>query len=167
MIHKGLYLILAMDRNRLIGANNDLPWRLPADLKYFKKTTTGHPIIMGRKTYESIGKPLPNRQNIVLTRDPAYQIPGVIVVQTLDEAIQKADNPVKFVIGGAAIYNMALPVAERLYITEIDEEFSGDTYFSNFSMADWQLVSSEEGEVNENNPYKHRFLIYERKQGGK
>ncbi|MCH1626378.1 dihydrofolate reductase [Ferdinandcohnia quinoae] len=157
-------LLFAMDINRVIGKNNDLPWHLPADLAYFKKITMGHPIIMGRKTYESIGKPLPGRENIIITRDKEYQIDGCTVFHSIDEIV-KMDNTVNqelFVIGGSEIFKGILPYSNRLYITEINEEFEGDTFFPEIQMNEWKLISKEKGKKDEKNPYDYFFLIYER-----
>lgn len=156
-------MIFAMDRNRLIGNNNRLPWRLPADLAYFMKVTMGHCVVMGRKTFESLAKPLPGRTNIIMTHDRSYKAPsGCIVVHSLDEAMAQVEGKEFFVIGGTAIYSLFLPYADRLYVTEIDEEFTGDAYFPPFAMEEWHVVSRREGTVDENNPYPHRFIIYER-----
>lgn len=127
-----LSIIVAVSTNGVIGMNNELIWRLPDDLKRFKKLTVGHPMIMGRKTFESIGKPLPGRQSIVITRDKNFQFEGVIVVHSLDEAIaeaQKIETQEAFIIGGGEIYRQALPVCHKLYITEVHTETEGDTFF--------------------------------------
>lgn len=159
-------LIVAMDRNRVIGKDNKLPWHLPADLAYFKRITMGHPIIMGRKTFESIGRPLPGRENIVVTRNRSFQPEGCTVIHSIDD-IQKIaaerDKEV-FVIGGAELFQASLPFADRLYITKIDASFPGDTFFPSFYEEDWRLVSSEKGPKDEKNPYDYVFLLYERKR---
>src|SRR6188472_2703937 len=116
-----LSAIVAMAENRVIGKNNQLPWHLPADLKHFKTITTGHPILMGRKTHESIGKPLPNRQNIILTRDSNYVAAGCTVVTSVKAALQKAESPEVFIIGGAEIYRQLLPQVQRLYLTIVHD----------------------------------------------
>ncbi|WP_028399654.1 dihydrofolate reductase [Ectobacillus panaciterrae] len=159
-------LIVAMDQNRLIGSHNDLPWRLPADLAYFKKTTMGHPIIMGRKTFESIGKPLPGRENIIVTRNKEYQAEGCTVVHSISELLERFASTAEevFVIGGAELFQEALPAAERLYITYIEELFTGDTWFPEISEAEWQEVSREQGVQDEKNPYEYYFTVYEKKQ---
>ncbi|MDG4656347.1 dihydrofolate reductase [Ectobacillus antri] len=156
-------LIAAMDRNRLIGTNNELPWRLPADLAYFKRVTMGHPVIMGRKTYESIGRPLPGRENIIVTRNPAYKAEGCVVVHSLDELLTRFASSDKeaFVIGGAELYKEALSVGNRLYITHIEDEFSGDAWFP--CIDDWQEISREPGIRDEKNPHAYYFSIYEKK----
>jgi dihydrofolate reductase len=157
-------LIVAMDRNRLIGRNNDLPWRLPADLAYFKRVTMGHPIIMGRKTFESIGKPLPGRENIIVTRNKNFQAEGCTVVHSMSELLERfaSSSEEVFVIGGAELFKEALPVAERLYITHIEEVFEGDTWFPEISK-DWKEVSREKGVQDEKNPYEYYFTVYEKK----
>lgn len=129
-------LIAAISKNGVIGKNNQLLWRVPDDMRRFKELTTGHPIIMGRKTYESIGKPLPNRANIIITRDKNYPAPGCIVTNSLDEAIEKAtefEGSEIFIIGGGEIYKEAIKLADKLYLTLIHEEKEGDTYFPDYS----------------------------------
>jgi|SRR5699024_2070830 len=162
-------LLAAMDRNRVIGYRNDLPWHLPNDLKFLKQKTTGHTIIMGRKTFESIGRPLPNRDNVVITRRHSSKFPDEIeVINNIDTVLdwnhQEPANEL-FVIGGEEIFKQVLPHADRLYITLVDDVFQGDTYFPEFSEAEWQLTSREEGEKDSKNQYDHYFLQYDR-QGG-
>ncbi len=154
-----------MDKNRVIGKDNDLPWRLPADLAYFKKVTMGHPIVMGRKTYESIGRPLPGRENIIITRNQNYSAEGCTVLHSLDDVKKVIDDSTKevFIIGGAEIFKEAFPIADKLYITHIDEAFEGDTYFPAFSDQEWKEVSREKGVKDEKNPYDYYFSVYERK----
>ncbi|KIL39163.1 dihydrofolate reductase [Gordoniibacillus kamchatkensis] len=159
-------LLLAMDRNRGIGVDNKLPWRLPADLAYFKRLTTGHTVLMGRRTYESIGKPLPNRHNVVVTRDRSYRAEGCEIVHDLEEALRRYEGKggdELFVIGGGEIFNAALPVADKLYITYIDHEFAADTFFPAVDENAWQLVSREPGVKDERNPYDYEFRVYERR----
>lgn len=155
--------IVAMDDNRVIGNNNQLPWNLPADLAYFKKITLGHPIIMGRKTFESIGRPLPGRRNIVISRNQLFKVDGVEVVHSLEEAMVLVEDTEAFVIGGATIFEQAFEFVQRLYITFIHKTFDGDTYFKDFSLDDWILHSSEKGIKDEKNPYDHEFVVYNRK----
>nr|WP_209125037.1 dihydrofolate reductase [Alkalihalobacillus sp. BA299] len=157
--------LVAMDKNRVIGKDNDLPWRLPADLAYFKKVTMGHPIVMGRKTYESIGRPLPGRENIIITRNQNYSAEGCTVLHSLDDVKKVIDDSTKevFIIGGAEIFKEAFPIADKLYITHIDEAFEGDTYFPAFSDQEWKEVSREKGVKDEKNPYDYYFSVYERK----
>ncbi|WP_129726523.1 MULTISPECIES: dihydrofolate reductase [Bacillaceae] len=155
--------LVAMDKNRLIGKDNDLPWRLPADLAYFKKVTMGHPIIMGRKTFEAIGKPLPGRRNIIVTRNEQYKQPGCEVLSSIEDIYKVGDGIEEvFVIGGAEIFKEVLPMMDRLYVTYIDEEFEGDTYFPNINDNEWRIISEEPGITDEKNPYHYRFVVYER-----
>lgn len=162
MTINNISMIFAMDRNRLIGNDNKLPWRLPADLAYFKKTTLGHLILMGRKTFESLGKPLPGRKNVILTRDRSYKAPGCELIHSLDELQQYISDQEIFVIGGANIYEQLLPMANRLYITHIDAEFEGDSYFPPLNEEQWQLIHRSEGVVDNANRYPHTFCVYER-----
>ncbi len=160
-------LIAAMDENRVIGSNNEMPWHLPEDLKYFKRVTMGHPVIMGRKTFESIGRALPGRTNIVVSRQTDYTAKGCTIVNSIEEVMELIErNPDEeyFVIGGAEIFRALLSVADRLYITFIYEKFEGDTVFPPFNMNEWELVSTKPGIRNEENPYDYEFLIYERKK---
>jgi dihydrofolate reductase len=154
--------LLALDRNKLIGKDNDLPWHLPADLKYFKRVTMGHTIVMGRKTYQSIGKPLKGRENVVLTHDPHFGAPGCTVVHSPEAVLKlsRPDNEV-FVIGGNGVFKAFEPYVDRLYLTEIDHAFDGDTYFT-MDYANWLVQSEEEGTVDEINLYPHRFVVLNR-----
>ena len=158
-----LSIIAAMSANRVIGSHNDLPWRLPADLKRFKSLAMGHHLIMGRKTFESIGQPLPGRTTVVVTHQTGYAPEGVLVAHSVEQALQMAagDDEV-FVAGGAQIYQQMFPRADRLYLTSIHEEFEGDTDFPEFEESDWQLNSEEKHEPDEKNLYPYTFLIYER-----
>ncbi|MGB0449045.1 MAG: dihydrofolate reductase [Porticoccaceae bacterium] len=160
-------LIVAVSRNGVIGIDNQLPWHLPEDLKYFKSVTMGKPIIMGRKTFDSIGRPLPGRTNIVITRDSSWQAEGVEVAQTLPQAMTlgqlacaQADVDEAMVIGGEQIYRMTLPAADRLYLTEVQAEVEGDAFFPEFAASDWQQVSEQLPEVTDTHPY--RFVVLER-----
>ncbi|MCZ2258256.1 dihydrofolate reductase [Sporosarcina sp. G11-34] len=156
-------LLVAHDQNRVIGANNDLPWHIPEDLAYFKKMTMGKAMVMGRKTYESIGRPLPGRLNIVVTRNKDFSAEGVIVVHELNEAIEKAKvhNEEIMIIGGAEIFRLTLEMADRLYITLIQKTFEGDTFFPSYSN-EWELTSTSEEKMTEDGiPFS--FLVYERK----
>ncbi|MBE4910142.1 dihydrofolate reductase [Bacillus luteolus] len=156
-------LLVAMDNNRLIGKDNDLPWRLPADLAYFKRVTMGHSIIMGRKTFDSIGRPLPGRENIIITRNTEYKADGCIVIHSIEEVLEmNQENKELFIIGGAEIFKEVLPYADRLYITEIDDVFEGDTFFPAFPLNEWQKTTSEKGPRDEKNPYDYNFVVYER-----
>jgi dihydrofolate reductase len=158
-------LLAAMDKNRVIGLNNDLPWHLPNDLKFFKEKTTGKTIIMGRKTFESIGRVLPKRKHVVLTKQKLDFPKEVMVIHDLNEISEwNKTNPDKeyFVIGGSAIFNQFLPLADRMYITWIDEAFQGDTYFPLFDETEWTLTSKVKGKKDEKNPYDYYFLQYDR-----
>lgn len=158
-------LIVAAAENNVIGRNNQLPWHLPQDLKYFKARTLGKPIIMGRKTFESIGRPLPGRPNIVVTRNPAWSAAGAHAVSDIDEALVLAGQLAEtheqevMVIGGAEIYKAALPRADRIYLTRIELPMEGDAFFSILDPNEWHLVSNVAGEEG---GLPHRFLVYER-----
>jgi len=137
-------LIVAMASNRAIGLDNKMPWHLSADLKKFKQITMGSPILMGRKTYESIGRPLPGRTNIIISRNPQYQQTGCLVFNTIDEAIASCQQHAEiFVIGGATFYQSMLPVADKLYLTEIKQAFDADTFFPEINRAEWKEISRE------------------------
>lgn len=164
-----LALIWAMSQNRAIGRNNALPWYLPEDLKYFKQVTMGKPIIMGRKTWESIGRPLPGRTNIVITRDQTFTADGVKIVHSLDEAIRMAENiclingcDEAVVIGGAEIYALALSRADRLYMTQVHAEVDGDAFFPTFDLESWQELGREDFQGSGANPYDYSFVVLER-----
>jgi len=141
-------LIVAMAQNRVIGRNGDLPWRIPGDLKYFKQTTLGKPVVMGRKTWDSLGRPLPGRPNIVITRDCEFVAQGAHVTHSLDQALEVARTQVKdaeiMIIGGAEIYRQALPLAGRIYMTEVHLKPEGDALFEDFDRAAWHEVSRRE-----------------------
>ena len=154
-----LSLIVAMDQNRLIGDNNALPWHLPADLAFFKRTTMGKPILMGRKTYESIGRPLPGRRNIVISRNPEFQAAGCELVSGLDDALALTVSAEEIMlIGGASLYLQALPRITRMYITRIHHEFTGDTWFPEFDEKDWKVESREDFTADQSNPYPYSFV---------
>ncbi|MFQ5345349.1 MAG: type 3 dihydrofolate reductase [Mariprofundus sp.] len=156
--------IWGQDRNRLIGRDNTLPWKLPADMAWFKKSTMGKPILMGRKTYESIGRPLPGRTNLILSRQADLQIDGCTVVHSLDEAKAAVPGAEEImVMGGAEIYTLLFDQAGRLYITEIDAEFEGDAWFPAFDRRCWQEIFHEPHRPDEKNPYPYAFSILERK----
>jgi dihydrofolate reductase len=156
--------VVAMDENRVIGKNNQLPWHLPEDLKFFKKVTMGHPIAMGRKTHESIGRILPGRENIIITRNSGYHCEGCTVLYSIQEFVEycQARDDEFFVIGGAEIFKETFPNVDRLYLTRIHEEFDGDTHFPEFDLNKWRLVSKEKGIQDEKNPYDYEFCIYDR-----
>lgn len=159
-------IIVAKAKNDVIGKDNELVWKLSSDLKLFKKLTTGHHIIMGRKTYESVGRPLPNRTSVVVTRNREYSLPeGHIVAHSLKEAIQvcigKQLSQV-FIIGGAEIYKEALPIADELFITHVDASPEGDAFFPPIDTAIWQPISTEHYEKDKNNQFSFDFVIYKR-----
>ena len=158
-----LSLIVAMAKNRVIGSNNQMPWHLPADFAYFKKVTLGHPVIMGRKTFESIGRPLPGRRNIVVSRNPAFRAQGVDVMTSLDAAIKACQNTEAFVIGGATLYAEALPHADQLFITEVDASPNGDTLFPSLDKNLWREITRERRKADENNIHAMQFVVLERK----
>jgi dihydrofolate reductase len=152
-------LIAACGENQVIGYKNQLPWHLPNDLKHFKKITTGHTIVMGRSTYESIGRPLPNRKNIVLTHNRAFTAEGITVVHHFDEVIALEEV---MVIGGASVYQQFLPYAEYLYITKIHHAFAGDAFFPDWDRQQFELIAQEEGIEDEQNLYPHTFYQYKK-----
>lgn len=165
-----LSILVAMAQNRVIGKDNALPWRLPPDLKRFKMLTMGHPIIMGRKTYESIGKPLPGRTCIIVTHQPGYKAEGAIVVNSVAGALKAcrkntdtdrgAEN---FVIGGTEIFRQTLPLCDRLYITEIRRDFEGDVRFPEFNQDEWLEASREKHRLAEDNGLEYHFVVLDRK----
>lgn len=149
-----------MTQNRVIGKDNKMPWHLPEDLAHFKRMTTGHSVIMGRKTYLSIGKALPNRKNIVLTRDDSFMAEDAIIYHSLSEAI--ADEPDAFILGGANIFEQALPLVNELYITHIEAEIAGDRKFPEINWQQWQKIDCKEADSKSG--YQLRFCKYQRKQ---
>ncbi|WP_049631715.1 dihydrofolate reductase [Cellvibrio sp. pealriver] len=158
-----LAIIVAVAKNGVIGRNNQLPWHLPQDLKYFKSVTLGKPVIMGRKTYESIGRPLPGRFNIVITRNPEWVAEGVKVAHSFGEAVQVANGlgtSEAMIIGGAEIYKAALSVVQRIYLTRVDLEPDGDAFFAEPDSSIWSLISSVDGEADASPGYT--FLTYDR-----
>lgn len=143
-----LTAIVAMTPERVIGLNNDLPWHFPEDLKFFKRTTSGHPVVMGRKTYDSIGRPLPRRQNIVLTRDQAWSMDGVTVIHSPESlSLLQLQDPAVFVIGGAEIYSLFLPLLDQLLVSRVSESYEGDTFFPPFEdhFQHYEVVEEHEG----------------------
>ena len=165
----GLALIVAAAENGVIGRNNGLPWQLPQDLRYFKRITMGKPIVMGRKTFESIGRALPGRSNIVISRNAEFSASGVQVVASLDEAVVLADKIAHIdgaaevvVIGGAEIYQLAMPLADRLYITEVHADIEGDAMLPSIHWPDWQEVRRERHAASAGNPFDYSFVVYER-----
>ncbi len=162
-------MIAAVAANGVIGKDNDLVWSLPDDMKYFMNTTKDHFIILGRKNYESLPpkfRPLPNRTNIVITRQPAFELYNAFVVHSLDEAIalcEQKNQKMVFVIGGGQIYEQAFPIADTLYITEINQEFEGDTFFPSYNKDEWKEISRKHHPINERHKYSFDFVIYKRK----
>ncbi len=159
-------IIAAMDNNRLIGSDNQLPWHLPADLKYFKKVTMGKPVLMGRKTHESIGKALPGRINIVVTKDRHYTAPGCQIAHSIAQALNIAEgHPEIMVIGGTSFYQQMLPKAQRLYLTQIQgNNFSGDAYFPAWEESEWYETERENHQPDEKNMYAYSFVILEKRE---
>lgn len=156
-----LAAIVAMSKNRVIGNNNQLPWHLPADLKHFKTITTGGVVIMGRKTFASIGRKLPNRTNIIITRNPRFQAEGCIIVHSLKEAIlHNADDiiPARFIIGGSEIYKQSLSYLNKIYLTIVEENFIGDAFFPDLNPEEWKEVNRESHLPDENNAYAYTFV---------
>lgn len=156
-------IVVAMDRNRLIGRGNALPWRLPADLAHFKAVTMGRPVIMGRRTYESIGRPLPGRHNIVITRNADLAAPGCTVVPDVEAALAAAGEvPEVMLIGGAQLYAELLPRVGRIYLTRIDAAFEGDAWFPALADGEWRELERSDHAADERNPYSYSFLVLER-----
>ncbi len=160
-----LSLIVAVAENGVIGHNNQLIWHLPNDLKQFKRLTTGHCIIMGRKTFDSIGKPLPNRTSIIISRNTDFQVEGCITVSSLENAIsaaKKIENEEVFVIGGAEIYRLALPIVDKIYLTEVHHAFEGDTFFPIIDKTLWKETQREDFEIDEKHKVKYSFVEMEK-----
>lgn len=163
-----LSLLVAMARNRVIGRNNKLPWHLPADLKHFKFLTMGKTIVMGRKTYESIGKPLPGRVNIIITRQAGYEVPGATVVSSIDDALLMCEkirsiNGENFIIGGEELYRQTLKICQRIYITEIQRDFEGDVYFPEVDPNEWKETQRDK-HISENDAnLEYHFVVLDRK----
>lgn len=151
MLNKTLTLVAAMGRNGGIGVDGGMPWHLPAELQHFKRTTLGKPVVMGRRTWESIGRPLPGRQNLVVTRNEAYRAEGVQVVSSLVEAIEAAEGTEVMVIGGGELYRQALPLASRMVLTTVDRAPECDTWFPEWDPVEWTLVSAEQVPADERN----------------
>ncbi len=159
-----LTLIVATDNAGGIGIRNTLPWKLPEDLAHFKRTTTGHPILMGRKTFESIGRPLPNRRNIVISRNPDWHHDGVETVASLQAALDLPDAAEVFVIGGAEIYRLALPLADRLIVTEIGQRFDCDAFFPPVDPVRW-VETARDTHQSTSNGFDFAFVTYQRQKG--
>lgn len=159
-------LIVAVAENGVIGHNNQLIWHLPNDLKQFRRLTTGHCIIMGRKTFDSIGKPLPNRTSVIISRNPDFQAEGCITADSLEKALSKAreiEHEEAFIIGGAEIYRLSLPLADKIYLTEVHHSFEGDTLFPTIDKNVWQETKRENFETDEKHLYKYSFVELEKK----
>ena len=167
-----LAAIVAMTPQRVIGSDNQIPWYLPADLKYFKRRTLGHPVVMGRKCYQSIGRPLPKRTNVVLTRNPFFASSGVVVAHDPHEALAMAERAATeagvdtiFVIGGADVYALYWEATQLLYLTEVEADVPGDVYFPAVTEAEWELIASERHEPDAKNEYAYTFKTYRRRAG--
>lgn len=156
-----LSILVAHDQQRVIGYKNALPWHIPNDLKHVKQLSTGHTLVMGRKTFESIGKPLPNRKNIVLTRDNNFKPDGVEVIHTIDD-IYNLEGHV-FIFGGQTLFEVMIDKVDDMYITVVDGKHQGDTFFPPYTFEDWTVASSEEGQLDEKNTIPHTFLHLVRK----
>ncbi len=165
--NRQLNIIAAIAKNGVIGKNNQLPWHLPDDLKYFKQLTHGHTVIMGRKTFESIGKPLPGRFNIVITQQTDYQKSGIVTASNLMDALAKApENQKIFVIGGASLYQMTLPLAERFYLTEVLADVEGDAYFPKWQREQWECIEAADHAIDDKHEFAFRFLtLYPKRIG--
>ncbi|MFT5426845.1 MAG: dihydrofolate reductase [Gammaproteobacteria bacterium] len=156
-------IIVAMDKNRVIGLEGDLPWRLSADLKHFKAITMGKPLIMGRKTHESIGRPLPGRKNIVVTHSQDFKAEGCVIVHSLDDAFQAAgDVDEVMIMGGSGVYDQSLARVDRLYLTEVHADVKGDVYFPKFDKCEWKEVEMEKHTADEKNEFDYSFVVLER-----
>ncbi len=156
-------LVAAMDQGRLIGRGGRLPWHLPADLRHFKRLTLGKPIVMGRRTWESLGRPLPGRENIVVSTTLGADEPGCVVVRSLDQALAAGSrHPEVMVIGGAALYAQSLPLAARMYLTLVDGRFEGDTFFPRYDPEAWRETAAEARPADGENPHPCRFVTLER-----
>jgi len=156
-------MIVAMGRNREIGKDNAMLWHLPADFKHFKSVTMGKPILMGRKTFESIGRPLPGRENIVITRNKEFSASGITIVHSVDAALEAAKQYDEvMVIGGDSFYQQMLPVSERLYITEVHDAFEADAFFPEINLAQWRELERVEHEADERHAHAYSFVSYER-----
>ena len=153
--------MVAMDENRVIGKDNNLPWRLPSELQYVKKTTMGHPLIMGRKNYEAIGRPLPGRRNIIVTRNEGYHVEGCEVVHSVEEVFELCKMKKRFLFLVERKFTTSLPYVDKLYITKIHHAFEGDTFFPEIDMTNWKEIFVEKGLTDEN-PYTYYYHVYEK-----
>ena len=156
-------LIVAMAKNRVIGAGNRIPWHLPNELRLFKSLTMGHHIVMGRKTYESINRLLPGRTTVIVTRQRDYAVPGAIVVHSVKEALDTCQGDEEcFVIGGADLFRETLPLADRIHLTVVDAEPEGDTFMPDFDVSAWQEISSQRFPADDKHAYSYRYSVYDR-----
>lgn len=163
-----LSILVAMARNRVIGQDNKLPWHLPADLKHFKSLTMGKTIVMGRKTYESIGRPLPGRTNIIITQQRNFEVPGATVVHSIEDALLackqvNAANGECFIIGGEGLYRQTIAMCQRMYVTEIQRDFEGDTIFPEYDPGEWEETQREKYFADSDNNMEYHFVILDRK----
>ncbi len=159
-----LAIIVATDKAGLIGKDNDLPWKLSADLQYFRRVTMGKPIIMGRKTYESIGRPLPGRKNIIISSNKHYEAEGCDVCHSVEQAVAACgDVEEAMVMGGASLYKVFLPYANKLYLTLVDALLEGDTWFPEWDRNDWSEISRQDHPADDKNEYPYSFIVYQRK----
>jgi len=156
-------IVVAMSENRVIGLRNALPWRLPADLRHFRRVTLGKAVLMGRKTFESIGHPLEGRRNIVLSRDPHFRAGGCLIAPSLDEALAHAGGDEVMVIGGASIYEQVLPRTERIYLTLVHAQVEGDTFFPSIDEDEWLTIARTDHPADERNVFPYSFLTLERR----
>lgn len=157
-----IHIVVAYARGRVIGKDGTLPWKLPADLNYLRQLTTGHTVVMGRATFDSIGHALPNRRNIVLSHDASLAIPGALVLHSVGEVLALAKQEEVFILGGEGVYRQFLEFASRLYITEVESDVAGDTFFPAWEPDAYKLVSQQQGTMDERNPLPHTFYCYER-----
>ncbi len=156
-------IIAAIGKNRELGKDNNLIWHLPNDLKRFKKVTSGHDVIMGRKTYESLGKPLPNRRNIIISRNNNFQVTGCIIVKSLDDALKACNDPNPFILGGAQIYSQAIKIADMLDLTLVDAVLEADVFFPEIDLTIWKETARQDFNADEKHQYGYSFVTYLRK----
>lgn len=160
-----LAIIVATDQQGLIGKENDLPWKLSADLQYFRRVTMGKPLIMGRNTHESIGRALPGRKNIIVTKSEDYQAEGCTVVNSIADALLACDQFEEvMVMGGASLYEQLLPKADKLYLTQVHASLTGDTWFPEWQKNEWSELSREDHQADEKNDYDYSFIVYEKRK---
>ncbi len=158
-----LAIIVATDQQGLIGENNDLPWRLSADLQYFRRVTMAKPLIMGRNTHESIGRPLPGRKNIIVTKNKSFHADGCTVVNSIDDALLACEDVDEvMVMGGASLYEQLLPIADKLYLTQVHASLAGDTWFPAWNKEEWSEISREDYQADGKNEYDYSFIVYEK-----